>query len=73
MAKVLNGISRDAPTANPNATAGDTFTFSGTPSTSGSGGTQRFDIRFEVNGGSGYAPSGPLGLGLVSSPPTPTP
>ena len=67
MAKVLSSISLDAPAAPVSAAPADTFAFSGTPSVSGSGGTQRFDIRFEVDDGGGYVPIAASGSGLITA------
>jgi hypothetical protein len=58
MPKVLSSIAVNAPAGAVNAATNDTFSFAGTPSFSGSGGTQRYDLKFEVNNGGGYVTIG---------------
>ena len=54
MARVLNSISLTAPAAPVEAAVDDSFTFTGTPSFTGSGGVQRYDMKWEVDAGAGF-------------------
>lgn len=67
MPKVLNSITLNAPAAPVSANVSDTFAFSGTPGFSGSGGVNRYDFRWEVNGGGGYVPIAASGSGLITA------
>src|SRR3990167_1733607 len=67
MAKVLNAISLDAPAAPVSAAPTDTFSFSGTPGFSGSGGVTRYDFKWEVDGGGGYVTIASSGTGLITA------
>jgi hypothetical protein len=52
--RVLNSITVNAPTGSVSANVNDTFDFTGTPGFSGSGGVNRYDFKWEVDGGGGY-------------------
>lgn len=67
MAKVLSSISRDAPASPVEANVSDTFAFSGTPTFSGGGGVQRYDFKWQVDGGGGYVTIGASGTGLITA------
>ena len=67
MAKVLTSISLDAPTGSVSASVDDTFAFSGTPGFTGSGGVQRYDFQWQVDGGGGYVAIGASGTGLITA------
>ena len=67
MARVLNSISLDAPTSDPNALVGATFSFDGTPGFSGTGGVQRYDFYWQVDDGGGYVTIAASGTGLTTA------
>lgn len=67
MAKVLTSISLDAPTGTVSASVDDTFAFSGTPGFTGTGGVQRYDFQWQVDGGAGYVTMGASGTGLITA------
>jgi len=67
MAKVLDSISFDAPTGPITPAVSDTFSFTGTPGFTGSGGVQRYDFKWEVDGGGGYVTIAASGTGLITA------
>lgn len=58
MAKTLNSITVNSPAGAVSAAVNDTFTFSGTPGFSGTGGVNRYDWKWEVNSGGGFVTIG---------------
>lgn len=67
MPRVLNSITLGAPASPVTAAVNDTFSFSGTPGFSGSGGVNRYDWKWEVDDGGGYVPIGASGTGLITA------
>jgi hypothetical protein len=67
MAKVLSAITVNAPTGPITPAVNDAFAFTGTPTLTGSGGTQRYDQRWEVDAGSGFVPIAASGTGLITA------
>jgi hypothetical protein len=67
VAKVLVSITLNAPSSSVTASVNDTFAFTGTPTVSGGGGTQRYDFKWEVNDGGGYVTIASSGTGLTTS------
>lgn len=68
MAKVLNSITLDAPAAPITPAILDTFTFTGTPGFTGSGGVQRYDQIWQVNkDGAGYVTIAASATGLITA------
>lgn len=69
MAKTLTAVTLSAPAAPVNASVGNTFTFTATPTLAGTGGVNRYDLKFEVNGGAGYATIAATGLTTANTNP----
>jgi len=67
MPKVLSSITVDAPTGSISVAPSDTFAFTGSPTFSGSGGTQRYDFKWEVDSGGGYVTIAASGTGLITA------
>jgi hypothetical protein len=67
VARVLNSIALTAPAAPVDATVNDQFTFTGTPGFTGSGGVQRYDMKWEVDAGAGFVTIAASGTGLTTA------
>jgi hypothetical protein len=67
MAKVLTSINLDAPAAPVTAAVNDSFAFTGTPGFTGSGGVQRYDMKWEVDSGGGFVTIAATGTGLTTA------
>jgi len=67
MTKVLSSISLDSPTSPVSASTGNTFTFSGTPTSTGTGGAQAYDLVFQVDPGTGYVTIAASGTVLTTA------
>jgi hypothetical protein len=67
MARVLNSITLSAPAAPVEASVDDSFTFTGTPGFTGSGGVQRYDMKWEVDSGGGFVTIASTGTGLTTA------
>jgi hypothetical protein len=65
--RALNSITVNAPTGSVSANVNDTFDFTGTPGFSGSGGVNRYDFKWEVDGGGGYVTIASSGTGLTTA------
>jgi hypothetical protein len=67
MAKVLTSIALTAPAAPVDASVNDQFTFTGTPGFTGTGGVQRYDMKWEVDSGGGFVTIASSGTGLTTA------
>ena len=68
MAKVLSSITLSAPAAPITPAILDTFTFTGTPGFTGTGGVQRYDQIWQVNkNGAGYVTIAASATGLITA------